>query len=232
MALIHEKSSRGRTQTGWLDSFHTFSFGGFNDPVRVGHRSLRVINEDRVIPGAGFGEHSHADMEIITYVISGALAHRDSLGNGSTIHVGDVQRMSAGTGITHSEMNASDTEPVHFLQIWILPDRDGVEPSYEQKAIDTAKATNRFHVIAGAGGGMDAVHLHRNVSVLLARMDDGVTATHEFAPGRAGFLQIVNGMVTVDGETLSAGDGLQFTGRDICTVGALTDCEVLLFDLD
>lgn len=232
MALIHEKSSRGRTQTGWLDSFHTFSFGGFNDPVRVGHRSLRVINEDRVIPGAGFGEHSHADMEIITYVISGALAHRDSLGNGSTIHVGDIQRMSAGTGITHSEMNASDTEPVHFLQIWILPDRDGVEPSYEQRAIDTAKATNRFHVIAGVDGGMDAVHLHRNVSALLARMDEGVTATHEFAPGRAGFLQIVNGMVTVDGETLSAGDGLQFTGRDICTVGALTDCEVLLFDLD
>lgn len=231
MALLHESALRGRTQTGWLDSFHTFSFGGFHDPARMGHRALRVINEDRVIPGAGFGAHGHKDMEILTYVVSGALAHRDSLGNGSTVKPGWIQRMSAGTGVTHSEMNASDREPVHFLQIWILPDRLGAAPSYEQKPIDLSKVEGGFAPIAAPDGGDGAVALHQDVVLSLARLKDGEEAAYEFAPGRAGFLQVVGGRAEVGGERLSTGDGLQFDNRKVCAVTARTDCELLLFDL-
>ncbi|WP_420346873.1 pirin family protein [Pelagibius sp.] len=241
MALLHEGSSRGRTQTGWLDSRHTFSFGPFHDPGRMGHRSLRVLNEDRVIPGAGFPSHDHEHMEILTYVVSGALAHRDSLGNGSTIQAGEIQRMSAGSGITHSEMNASAEEPVHFLQIWVLPERRDLAPSYEQTAFDPAQSANRFAAIAAPDGGPGRVRLHQDASLLLARLEDGREAAYSFAPGRAGFLQVVSGRIEIAGEMLSAGDGLQFDARDLedgtsgdgaaCAVTARSDCEVLLFDL-
>lgn len=231
MPLIHERALRGHTVGGWLDSFHTFSFGGFNDPSRMGFRSLRVINEDRVIPGAGFGEHFHEDMEILTYVISGALRHEDSLGNGSTIRPGEIQRMSAGTGITHSEMNASDTDAVHFLQIWILPERSDLPPSYEQKTIAPADPSDPFTPIALPGGGPNAVALHQDASVFLVRLADGQEASRSFGAGRAGFLQVVDGMVSIDDERLVAGDGLQFDAVKTCTVTALSDCTLMLFDL-
>ncbi|MEM6462461.1 MAG: pirin family protein [Pseudomonadota bacterium] len=228
MALLHDKSIRGRTQMGWLDSFHTFSFGGFNDPSRMGHRALRVINEDRVISGSGFGAHEHHNMDIVTYVISGALKHEDSLGNGSVISPGEIQRMSAGTGIRHSEMNASDTDPVHFLQIWIIPDTQGVEPSYEQKPIPDELVDGKLGLVAGRGG---VVSLNSDNQLHLCKLSDAETVEHAFAPGRAGFIQIVDGMVEIEGERLSAGDGLQFSDREVCTIKALSDCEILLFDL-
>ncbi|NSX53631.1 pirin family protein [Parasulfitobacter algicola] len=231
MPMIHDKAVRGRTDMGWLDSFHTFSFGHFNDPARMGHRALRVINEDRVIPGAGFGTHPHADMDILTYVISGALRHEDSMGNGSIIRPGEVQHMSAGTGVMHSEMNASDTDPVHFLQIWIMPDKRGIKPSYDQRSIDQDAMRNQFGLIAGPMPQDDAIALASDTSLYVARLDDGQTATHSFAKGRAGFLQVTDGIVEVQGERFSAGDGLQFDDIDLLKVTAHSEAEILLFDL-
>lgn len=231
MPLIHDRSLRGHTQTGWLDSRHTFSFGGFNDPGRMGFRSLRVINEDRVSPGAGFGTHSHADMEIVTYVISGALAHRDSLGNGSIIRPGEIQRMSAGTGISHSEMNASQDEPVHFLQIWIIPERTGIPPSYEQKTIDTEAARRGFELVADRQGGEHTVTVSQDVTIYVAKPLDSQSVSYGLSAGRGGFLQIVDGMVRIEDEILYAGDGLEFEATGECTITAEADSELLLFDL-
>lgn len=231
MALIHDKSLRGRTQMGWLDSFHTFSFGGFSDPSRAGHRALRVINEDRVISGAGFGTHEHSEMDILTYVISGALKHEDSLGNGSIIKPGEIQRMSAGTGIHHSEMNASDIENVHFLQIWVIPETRSIEPSYEQVSINEDNTHDKLGLIAGPGKHENAVHLNSDTHVYLAKLDDGKTIKHIFKIGRVGFLQVIDGMIEIEGEQLSAGDGLQFDGQEFCTIKAMSDCELMLFDL-
>lgn len=231
MTLLHERDLRGTTQIGWLDSAHTFSFGGFHDPARMGHRALRVINDDRVIPGAGFGTHSHRDMDILTYVIDGALAHKDSLGNGSTIRPGEIQMMSAGTGITHSEMNASGDAPVHFLQIWIVPDETGLQPSYDQKEINRKAARGALHLIAGPEGRDDAVKLNSDTRLYTAELDAGSNVTHAFAAGRAGFLQVVSGIIEVSGESLRAGDGLQIEGTEACTITAREDAVILLFDL-
>lgn len=231
MPLIHERTLRGRTQTGWLDSHHTFSFGGFRDPSRMGHRALRVINQDRVIGGAGFGMHQHADMDILTYVIAGSIAHADSLGNGSIIHPGEIQRMSAGTGIHHSEMNASTSDEVHLLQIWIIPDRRGGPPSYEQKAIDQTAVRQGWSLIAGPATQQPVVSLFSDTQVLLARPEAGTVMRHGFRPGRAGFLQVIDGRIEIEDEQLTAGDGLQFDLLDTCTVTAETDCELMLFDL-
>ncbi|MEO1018587.1 MAG: pirin family protein [Pseudomonadota bacterium] len=231
MALLHESMLRGRTETGWLDSLHTFSFGSFRDPQRMGHRSLRVINEDRVIPGAGFGKHRHQDMEILTLVIAGALRHKDSLGNGSVIRPGEIQRMSAGRGISHSEMNASASEPVHFLQIWIRPAETGVAPSYEQKTINQGAAEGRFHRLASPEGGLDAVRLLQDAALYQAILSDGRQATHHFVSGRAGFIQVMAGQIEIGGERLGSGDGLQFDDEAQCTVTATADAQVLLFDL-
>ena len=235
MARIHDRALRGRTRTGWLDSHHTYSFGGFADPSRMGFRSLRVLNEDRVIPGAGFAAHDHADMEILTYVISGALEHRDSLGTVSTIPAGEVQWMSAGTGVTHSEMNASSDAPAHFLQIWIVPAEAGGQPSYAQMPVDPAAVRNRYHPIvqpSGAPGASgDFLSINQDAIIHLARLEDGGTLDYGFSPGRAGFLQVVDGLVTVEGERLFAGDGLETDDGDTLTVEAMTDCELLLLDL-
>ncbi|MDF1719063.1 MAG: pirin family protein [Minwuia sp.] len=182
MALIHERALRGHTRTGWLDSHHTFSFAGFRDPARMGHRALRVINQDRVIGGAGFGAHQHADMDILTYVITGCLAHEDSLGNGSIIRPGEIQRMSAGSGIRHSEMNASTTDGVHFLQIWIIPDQRGGPPSYEQKAIDQRVLGQGWTLIAGPAAEQPVVSLFSDTRVLLARPSAGAEVRHTFTP--------------------------------------------------
>lgn len=231
MAMIHERMNRGRTKMGWLDSFHTFSFGGFSDPMRMGIRNLRVINEDRVIPGGGFGEHSHAQMDIMTIVLSGALRHEDSLGNAADIKPGEVQLMSAGAGVTHSEMNASDTEPVHFLQIWIIPDQQIETPTYETVTIDDDATLNCFALIAGPDSGRNSVTLLSHTRVYLANLQDGQTLTHEFDPKHAGLLHVVSGQIEIEGETLSTGDALEFQDRDGCTITAKADSDLLLFDL-
>lgn len=231
MALIHEKAVRGRTKIGWLDSHHTFSFGGFHDPNRMGHRALRVLNDDVVIPGAGFGEHGHQEMDIISYVISGALKHGDSMGNSSVITAGEFQHMYAGTGVTHSEMNASDSEEVHFLQIWIVPERTGGAPNYFQIEVDLDSRKNSFIPFAGPDEQEGQALLRSDTRVYMARVDDGQSVQHEFAPGRAGFLQVVKGIIEIDGHELSAGDGLQFEGTTECEITAKSEAELMLFDL-
>lgn len=230
-ALLHDKAVRGRTQMGWLDSHHTFSFGGFRDPRRMGHRALRVLNEDVVIPGAGFGEHGHRDMDIVTYVLSGALKHGDSMGNSSVIRSGEFQHMYAGTGVVHSEMNASDTEPVHFLQIWIIPERVGGVPTYFQIEVDLDAAHNRFIPVAGPEAHEGRAMLRSDTRIYMARLDDGRSAQHDFRPGRAGFLQVIGGLVEIDGNPLSGGDGLQFESTSRCEIIAKSNAELMLFDL-
>jgi redox-sensitive bicupin YhaK (pirin superfamily) len=216
---------------GWLDSHHTFSFSGFQDPNRMGHRGLRVINEDVVIPGAGFGEHGHEEMDIISYVISGALKHGDSMGNSSIIKAGEFQHMYAGTGVRHSEMNASQSEEVHFYQIWIIPERTGSEPTYFQIEVDLDSQKNRFVPFAGPDGEEGQALLRSDTWVYMARVDDGQSVKHDFAPGRAGFLQVVKGMVEIEGHQLSAGDGLQFDDAPSCEISAMSEVELMLFDL-
>jgi redox-sensitive bicupin YhaK (pirin superfamily) len=231
MALVHDKTLRGRTRIGWLDSHHTFSFGGWNDPTRMGHRALRVLNDDVVAPGAGFGRHGHQEMDILTYVISGALQHADSMGNRSVIKAGEFQHMYAGTGVLHSEMNASDSEEVHFLQIWIVPERTGGPPSYFQIEVNLDGQRNVLLPVAGPLQKEQQALLRSDTHVYLARLDDGATISKEFAAGRAGFLQVVAGMVDVEGHRLSAGDGLQFESTPLCEVTAGTAAELMLFDL-
>lgn len=231
MTLIHDKSARGKTKIGWLDSYHTFSFGGFRDPSRMGHRALRVLNEDFVIPGAGFGAHGHKEMDILTYVISGALIHQDSIGNASVIRAGELQHMYAGTGVVHSEMNASESESVHFLQIWVIPDRGGGAPSYFQQSINYGAARNTFLPIAGPDQDDQRAVLRSDTWVYLASLDEAATVKKDFAPGRAGFLHVVDGIVEIEGHSLSAGDGLQFEAVTKCAATAKSDAELLLFDL-
>ncbi|MEO1473604.1 MAG: pirin family protein [Pseudomonadota bacterium] len=231
MTIIHDRNHRGVSKTGWLDSQHTFSFGNFRDPNRMGVESLRVINEDRVIPGAGFATHGHQDMEILTYVLSGALAHKDSLGNGSIIRPGEIQRMSAGTGIRHSEMNASDTAPVHFLQIWIEPSERGIAPSYEQVELINSAGHGGFTLIAGPNGGEGAVSLHQDARIWLARPAEGTTVSLPSGANRAGFLQVVAGQVDINGEALRAGDGLELSDVRPLDITAETDAELIFFDL-
>lgn len=216
---------------GWLDSHHTFSFGRFNDPARMGHRALRVLNEDVVIPGAGFGEHGHREMDILTYVISGALKHGDSMGNSSVIRAGEFQHMYAGTGVTHSEMNASDTEAVHFLQIWVIPERVGGAPTYFQMHVDLDAERNTFIPVASPEQQQRQAVLRSDTRVYMARVNDGAKIYKEIASGRAGFLQVVSGIVEIEGNELSAGDGLQFESTPKCEITAKSDADLMLFDL-
>lgn len=229
MIRIHDRDIRGTTKTGWLESKHTFSFGDFRDPNRMGFRSLRVINEDWVIPGAGFDTHPHSDMEIITYILKGELAHKDSLGTGSTIRPGEIQRMSAGTGIFHSEFNPSNDNGVHLLQIWLRPAQRGLEPSYEQKTI--APKPGEFTLIGGPQGGADAVTIHQDAKLLVAHLKDGEETAYAFEKERNGFLHVARGRITLNGETLKEGDGAEISATDKITVAATADSEVLLFDL-
>ncbi len=231
MFKIHDRDMRGRSKTGWLDSYHTFSFGAFHDPHRMSFRSLRVINDDIVIPAAGFGMHEHDNMEIITYVLNGSLAHKDSLGNGSAIRPMEIQKMSAGTGIAHSEFNASDSENVHLLQIWIMPDERGITPGYEQKAIDPEKIKGRFHLIGDREGTDGGVTIHQDVKLYLAQAQDGQTLSHDFAPNRYGFVQVTRGRVMLEGEVLKEGDGVEISDVSSVAFTALADSELMLFDL-
>ena len=231
MIRVRPAVERGRTRTGWLDSSHTFSFGDYYDPRHAGFRSLLVINEDFVAPASGFPPHSHADMEIITYVIEGALEHRDSSGGHGVIRPGEVQKMSAGTGVTHSEMNPSRTDPVHLLQIWIQPERTGIKPYYEQKAFPEEERRGKLRLVAGPEGVEGSVTLYQNVTVYDALLGAGDEVTHNLAPGRHAWLQVVKGAVSLNGDRLAAGDGAAVTGEVSLEIRAEEDSEILLFDL-
>ena len=231
MIRVRKSAERGHFDHGWLDTRHTFSFSRYYDPRHMGFRALRVINEDRVQPGQGFGTHRHEDMEIVTYVLSGALAHRDSLGTGSTIRPGELQRMTAGTGIAHSEFNASPTEPVHFYQIWLQPQRNGMEPSYEQRAFPEQERRNRLRLVASPDGSDGSLTIHQDARLFLATLHEGREITHEIPPGRHAWVQILRGDVSLSGLTLSAGDGAAFSDEPGLTIRANGASEVLLFDL-
>lgn len=228
---LRKSDLRGKADFGWLDSKHSFSFGHYHDPAHMGFGPLRVINEDRVAPGGGFPTHPHADMEILSYVLSGALEHRDSIGTGSVIKPGDVQRMSAGSGVRHSEFNASKTEPVHFLQIWILPERRGIEPSYEQKTFSAEEKLGRLRLIGSRDGRQGSVRIHRDVDLHAALLSKGQRAEHQMDASRLAWVQVVRGSVEVDGEVLEAGDGAAISDMARISLGGIKDAEVLLFDM-
>ena len=231
MLTIRRSHERGHADHGWLDSHHTFSFADYHDPRYMGFRTLRVINEDRVAPGKGFGTHPHRDMEILSYVLDGALEHRDSMGTGSVIRPGDVQRMSAGTGVTHSEFNHSKTEGVHFLQIWILPETRGSAPGYEQKRFEPAERQGRLRLIAARDGRDGAVTVHQDMSLYAALLAPGDTVRHGFAAGRQGWLQVARGAVKIGEATLHAGDGAAIQQTDQVEITGVEAAELLLFDL-
>ncbi len=234
MALtLRRAEERGAANLGWLDSKHTFSFGHYFDPKHLGFGPLRVINEDRVVPGGGFPTHPHSDMEIISYVLEGALEHKDSLGTGSVIRPGDVQRMSAGTGVRHSEYNASKAEPVHFLQIWIVPEQDGIEPSYEQKTFSAEEKRCALRLIASRDGRDGSVTIHRDVDLYATILKAGDSVRHPLLAGRQAWVQIARGDVTVNGRHLKAGDGLATTAAQAIEISGTStgEAEVLLFDI-
>jgi quercetin 2,3-dioxygenase len=228
---VLRSGDRGHFDHGWLDTYHSFSFGDYYDPGRMGYRSLRVMNEDRIAPGMGFGTHSHHDMEILTYVLSGALRHRDSLGHGGPILPGELQRMTAGTGIAHSERNDSESEPVHLYQVWVLPNRKGLAPGYEQRAFDEAGRSGRWQVVASIDGREGSLTIHQDATLSLAKLAEGQQVEHDLIPGRHGWLQVLRGEVVIDGTTLEAGDGAEVDGGSRLVVLGKGDSEVLLFDL-
>lgn len=229
--LIHDRNARGRTKLGWLDSYHTFSFGNFYDPARMGFRALRVINDDRVAPGAGFPMHGHRDMEILTYVLEGALEHKDSLGNGAIIKPGEAQVMSAGTGITHSEFNPSSSDPVHLLQIWILPDQQGLKPRYEQRDFPIEEKQGQWRLIAAKDGRNGAVTIHQNVDLYVSVLAAGDRLAYTLQPNRYGWLQVGKGLVTWGDQQLREGDGVAIAAGEQLDLSSDTGAELLLFDL-
>jgi redox-sensitive bicupin YhaK (pirin superfamily) len=231
MIQIRRSAERGHFDHGWLDTRHTFSFGDYYDTNHMGFRSLRVINEDRVQPGQGFGMHAHRDMEIVTYVLEGALEHKDSMGNGSIIRAGELQRMSAGTGVRHSEYNPSNKELVHFYQIWLLPKQKGLEPSYEELAASKGEQSGGFRLVASPDGADGGLTIHQDARLYLASLAPGEGVAHELQRGRAAWLQVLRGKVTLLGNDLSAGDGVAITEENDIAVQAGVASEVLLFDL-
>jgi redox-sensitive bicupin YhaK (pirin superfamily) len=231
MITVRPASERGHGQKGWLDTYHTFSFSDYQDPRHMGFRVLRVINEDRVEPGQGFGTHGHRDMEIISYVLEGALGHKDSLGNGSVLRPGEFQCMTAGTGIRHSEFNPSESEPVHFYQIWLLPDRQGLAPSYDQRAFPEEERRGKLRVVASPDGRDGSLTIHQDAEVLLTSLAAGERVTHELAPGRHAWLQVLRGSAQLNGVSLATSDGAAVSEESSLTVLAAEPCEVMLFDL-
>ena len=232
MITIRRSEERGHFDHGWLDTRHTFSFADYWDPEHVNFRALRVVNEDRVAPSAGFGTHGHNDMEIVSYVLSGALAHKDSMGNGSTIVPGDVQYMSAGTGVRHSEFNASETEPVHFLQIWIVPDRRGYAPRYGQKRFAESEKRGRLRLVASGSGDDGSIAIRQDARLYASILRDGESVPLEISKGRHLWVQVLRGEADVNGQRLSAGDGLAASDETTFTLrGAAADTELLVFDL-
>ena len=231
MITLRPGHERGHANHGWLDSYHTFSFADYHDERYNGFRSLRVINEDRVQPGKGFGMHGHRDMEIITYVLEGALEHKDSMGNGSIIRPGNVQRMSAGTGVRHSEFNPSQDERVHLLQIWIEPRVTGIRPGYEEKQFGPAEKRGQLRLIASPDGRDGSVTIHQDARVYASLLDGEDAVTHRFAPGRRAYVHVARGAVEVNGTPLKGGDGAKIAGESQISLGKAAQAEVLLFDL-
>jgi hypothetical protein len=231
MLTIRKAEDRGHANHGWLNTYHTFSFANYYEPKHMGFRALRVINEDRVSPGNGFGTHGHRDMEIITYVLEGALEHKDSIGTGSVIQPGEVQRMSAGTGILHSEFNHSKTDSVHFLQIWLLPEKEGLPPSYEQRNFSPAKTPGKLHLVAARDGRDAAVTVHQDVDLYAAVLEPGDRVSHSLQSQRHAWVQVARGAITLNGLSLDKGDGAAISEETDVVIEATTDAEILLFDL-
>jgi len=231
MVTVRKAKERGHFNHGWLDTYHTFSFADYYDPSEMGFGALRVINEDKVEPGRGFGMHGHRDMEIITYILEGALEHKDSMGNGSVIRPGDVQRMSAGTGVRHSEFNPSRDKRVHLLQIWIEPKFTGVRPSYEEKQFGPGEKKGQLRLIASPDGREGSVTIHQDAYVYASMLDGEDTVTHRLAPGRRAYVHAARGSVDLNGTPLTGGDGAKITGENELTFSSAAKAEVLLFDL-
>ena len=231
MITIRKAQDRGHATHGWLDTWHTFSFGSYQDRNHIRFRSLRVMNEDRVAPGKGFGTHPHNDMEIVTYVLSGALEHKDSMGNGEVLRPGEFQRMTAGTGITHSEFNPSLTEPVHLYQIWLYPEQSGLTPSYEQKAFPQTERHNRLRLAASRDAAEGSLTIHTDARIYLAELQSDHTVQHELVPGRHAWLQVLRGRVTLNGSDLETSDGAAVSDEVELRITATQDAEILLFDL-
>jgi redox-sensitive bicupin YhaK (pirin superfamily) len=232
MALALRKSeARGRANFGWLDSRHSFSFGHYHDPTHMGFGPLRVINEDIVAPGSGFPTHPHSNMEILSYVLEGALEHKDSIGTGSIIRPGDVQRMSAGSGVRHSEFNASKTDAVHFLQIWLTPDQEGLAPSYEQKSFGIEEKRGHLRLIGSRDGRENSVTIHQDVDLYATVLNAGESVRHTIAEGRGAWIQVVRGTVSANGSRLKAGDGAAIRKSDALVLEGVDEAEVLLFDV-
>ncbi len=231
MLTIRKAEDRGHANHGWLDSYHTFSFANYYDPNHMEFRALRVINEDRVSPGAGFGTHGHRDMEILTYVLEGALEHKDSIGTGSVIKPGDVQRMSAGTGIQHSEFNHSKTDSVHFLQIWLLPEKKGLPASYEQREFGLAQNPGKMHLVAARDGREGAITVHQDVDLYAAVLEPNQRVSYTLQSQRYAWVQVARGEITLNGLPLDKGDGEAISDETDIVIEARTDAEILLFDL-
>ncbi|MBD2017657.1 pirin family protein [Microcoleus sp. FACHB-53] len=231
MITLRKAEDRGHANHGWLDTYHTFSFANYYDPKHMGFRALRVINEDYVSPTAGFGTHGHRDMEIITYVLEGALEHKDNIGNGSVIQPGEVQRMSAGTGILHSEFNHSENEAVHLLQIWLLPAQNGLSPSYEQRNFSPAKTPGKLHLVAAKDGREGAVTVHQDVDLYAAVLKAGDRLSHTLQPQRHAWVQVARGAITLNGLPLDTSDGAAISNETEVVIEATKEAEILLFDL-
>jgi len=228
---LRKAGDRGHADHGWLNSYHTFSFADYRDPAQMGFRALRVINDDRVAPGRGFGSHSHRDMEIISYVLEGALAHKDSMGTDGVLRSGDVQRMSAGTGVVHSEFNGSKTEPVHFLQIWLIPDAKGIAPSYDQKTFADADKRGRLRLVASPDGADGSLGINADARVYAGVFDAGEKSDLALGDGRYAWVQVAEGRVRVNGQELAAGDGVAISDERHLTIEGIDEGEILAFDL-
>jgi len=231
MITLRPADERGRTQVDWLDSRHTFSFGDYHDPKHAGFRTLLVINDDRVAPAQGFGTHGHREMEIISWVLEGRLAHSDTMGNTALVHAGEVQRMTAGTGIRHAEYNPSRKEPVHFLQIWIVPERRDLAPGYEQKQFEPSELAGRLQLIASRDGVAGSITVHQDVRIWAGRLGEGERATVELAPGRHAWVQVARGRLQLGAHALDEGDGAQISDERLLELVGRGDSEVLVFDL-
>ena len=231
MISVRKAADRGRANHGWLDSYHTFSFGSYYDPRHTGFSNLRVINDDTVAPGGGFATHGQTYMEIISYVLDGALEHKDSMGNGSVIRPGELQRMTAGTGVLHSEYNHSEEEKAHLLQIWILPERNGLEPGYEQKLFPSEEKRNQWRLVGSRDGRDGSLTIHQDVELSSTELEQGQELDYVFNGRRRGFLQVVRGSIEIDGQTLSAGDAVATQDHDRLKIRAIEDSELLLFDM-
>jgi redox-sensitive bicupin YhaK (pirin superfamily) len=232
MITVRKSEDRGHANHGWLDTYHTFSFSSYRDPAHVHFRSLRVMNEDRVAPGQGFGRHPHDNMEIVTYVLAGQLEHQDSMGNGSILRAGEFQRMTAGSGVEHSEFNPSATEPVHLYQIWLFPGERGLEPSYEERKFDESEKQDRLRLVASPDGRDDSLTIHQDARIYLGNLSPAKEVSHTLEPGRHAWLQVLRGKVQVGDQELTAGDGAAVSDETNLKLAAVDAAEVMLFDLN